>query len=119
MTPGRAALIVATDLDGDTREARIRMAVAPDETDLRALYADRIRPVETVAWSRREGRILARLQEQAGRADPVGSGAGNALGGCNGAGRAGGVADRGAAMDPTGRASAGADGAVAGSGAGR
>lgn len=59
-------LIVATDLDGDTREARIRMAAALTEAELRALYADRITSVEAVEWSRRDNRILSRLQERLG-----------------------------------------------------
>ncbi|AGT07555.1 ATP-dependent helicase HrpB [Paracoccus aminophilus] len=62
----RARLIIATDLDGDQREARIRMAVALDEADLRALFADQIALVESVEWSKREGRVLARLQERLG-----------------------------------------------------
>ncbi|SFA54445.1 ATP-dependent helicase HrpB [Paracoccus halophilus] len=59
-------LIVATDLDGDAREARIRMAVAVDESDLRALFADQIETVETVEWSRRDNRVSARRQERLG-----------------------------------------------------
>lgn len=62
---GAQRLIVATDLD-DAREARVRMAAALDEADLRALYADRIEAVEVVEWSRREGRVLARRQERLG-----------------------------------------------------
>ncbi|HRO16278.1 MAG TPA: ATP-dependent helicase HrpB, partial [Paracoccus sp. (in: a-proteobacteria)] len=63
---GAAQLIVATDLDGDAREARIRIAAALDESDLRGLYGDRIAMVEVVEWSRREGRVLARRQERLG-----------------------------------------------------
>ena len=58
-----ARLIVATDLDGDLREARVRQAVQLDESDLRALYADRISRITHCQWSRREGRVLARRQE--------------------------------------------------------
>jgi ATP-dependent helicase HrpB len=61
-----ARLIVATDLDGDPREARIRQAAELAEADLRALYADRIRWRETCAWNPREGRIEARRQETFG-----------------------------------------------------
>ena len=60
---GAERLIVATDLDGDPRESRVRGGVALAESDLRALYGDRIETVESVSWSRREGRILARRQE--------------------------------------------------------
>lgn len=59
-------LIVAVDLDGDGREARIRMAARLDEVSLRALHGDRIDAVEICEWSRREGRVLARVQERLG-----------------------------------------------------
>ena len=58
-----ARLIVASDLDGDTREARIRQAATLTEAGLRALYADRIRWRETCDWSKRERRVVARRQE--------------------------------------------------------
>ena len=67
MEPGTplagARLIVATDLDGDTREARVRQAVALSEGELRGLFADQIVWREVCEWSRREGRVLARRQE--------------------------------------------------------
>ncbi len=56
-------LIVATDLDGDMREATVRQAIALSEPELRALYADRIHWRETCHWSRRDGRVMARRQE--------------------------------------------------------
>ncbi len=59
-------LIVATDLDGDAREATVRQAVAISEAEVRGLFADRIRWVELCEWSRREGRVLARRQERLG-----------------------------------------------------
>jgi ATP-dependent helicase HrpB len=58
-----ARLIVATDLDGDPREAAIRQAAVLPEAELRALYAERIRWCERVEWNRREGRVSARRQE--------------------------------------------------------
>ncbi|WP_102222575.1 ATP-dependent helicase HrpB [Acidimangrovimonas sediminis] len=58
-----ARLIVATDLDGDTREARIRQAAVISEAGLRALYPDRIRWRDVCEWSRRERRVVARRQE--------------------------------------------------------
>ncbi|MFN3293439.1 MAG: ATP-dependent helicase HrpB [Gemmobacter sp.] len=67
MAPGTplagTRLLVATDLDGDAREAGIRQAVAIAEADLRALFADRISWAEVCEWSRRDGRIVARRQE--------------------------------------------------------
>ncbi|MGB5559212.1 MAG: ATP-dependent helicase C-terminal domain-containing protein, partial [Paracoccaceae bacterium] len=56
-------LIIALDLDGDAREARIRLAAAITESELRGLYADRIGWQQTCEWSRREGRVVAREQE--------------------------------------------------------
>ncbi|MDT8856938.1 ATP-dependent helicase HrpB [Paracoccaceae bacterium Fryx2] len=67
MAPGTplagARLIVATDLDGDAREATIRQAVPIPEAELRDLFAAEIRWREVCDWSRREGRVVARRQE--------------------------------------------------------
>ncbi|MDB6453643.1 ATP-dependent helicase HrpB [Falsirhodobacter sp. 20TX0035] len=57
-------LIVATDLDGDPREAKIRQAVPVTESELRALFPTRWR--EVCEWSRRDGRVIARRQEVLG-----------------------------------------------------
>lgn len=59
-------LIVATDLDGDTREARIRQAAPLHDSELRALFGDQIAWVDVCEWSRREGKIIARRQERFG-----------------------------------------------------
>lgn len=61
-----ARLIVATDLDGDPREAQVRQALALTEAELRALSADQIAWEEVCRWSRREGKVLARRQERFG-----------------------------------------------------
>ncbi|WP_103257972.1 ATP-dependent helicase HrpB [Tabrizicola aquatica] len=61
-----ARLIVATDLDGDTREATVRQTVAISEAEVRGLYAGRIRWVEVCDWSKRDGKVLARRQERLG-----------------------------------------------------
>lgn len=58
-----ARLLVATDLDGDSREAQIRQAVALSEAELRALFAGQIQWQALCSWSKREGRVLARKQE--------------------------------------------------------
>ncbi|WP_284163521.1 ATP-dependent helicase HrpB [Frigidibacter sp. SD6-1] len=63
---GRANLIVATDLDGDPREAKVRQGIAIDEADVRSLFADSIRWQDVCDWSRREGRVVARRQERLG-----------------------------------------------------
>ncbi len=56
-------MIVATDLDGDRREARVRTALRLDEADLRAVHGDRISWRTTCTWSRRASRVEAREQE--------------------------------------------------------
>ncbi|MFC7703970.1 ATP-dependent helicase HrpB [Plastorhodobacter daqingensis] len=63
---GRARLIVATDLDGDSREARIRQALEISEPSLRKLFAKEIRGHDICEWSSRERRVLARRQERLG-----------------------------------------------------
>ncbi|MEZ5779248.1 MAG: ATP-dependent helicase HrpB [Paracoccaceae bacterium] len=59
-------LIVATDLDGDPREARLRQGIRIGEAALRRLFADRIRWHDVAEWSRRDGRVVARRQERLG-----------------------------------------------------
>jgi ATP-dependent helicase HrpB len=61
-----ARLIVATDLDGDPREAQVRQALAITEGEIRDILADHIGWVDLCEWSRREGRVLARRQERLG-----------------------------------------------------
>ena len=61
-----ARLIVATDLDGDPREARIRQAIQITEAEIRALYADQIAWRDICTWDRRERRVIARQQERFG-----------------------------------------------------
>ncbi|RWR34194.1 ATP-dependent helicase HrpB [Sinirhodobacter populi] len=63
---GKSRLIVATDLDGDPREARVRQGAPLADAELRALYAERIHWVDLCEWSRREGRVIARRQERFG-----------------------------------------------------
>ena len=61
-----ARMIVATDLDGDPREAMVRQAVAVTEAEIRALYSARITEAAVCDWSRRDGRVVARRQERLG-----------------------------------------------------
>jgi ATP-dependent helicase HrpB len=56
-------LIVATDLDGNPREARIRQAIQISEAELRALFSDQITWTEDCAWDKRQRRVVARQQE--------------------------------------------------------
>ncbi|MGB8814682.1 MAG: ATP-dependent helicase C-terminal domain-containing protein, partial [Paracoccaceae bacterium] len=70
MEPGlplsQARLIVATDLDGDPREATIRQAIALSDAELRQVFGTQIAWREVCDWSRREGRVVARRQETLG-----------------------------------------------------
>ena len=63
---GAERLIVATDLDGDPREARLRQGSAISEAELRGLYGDQIHWQDVCEWSRREGKVIARKQERFG-----------------------------------------------------
>lgn len=58
--------LVATDLDGDPREAKIRLAGPITESQIRATLADRITEETTCQWSKRDRRVLARRQERLG-----------------------------------------------------
>ncbi|MDC0738148.1 ATP-dependent helicase HrpB [Cognatishimia sp. SS12] len=60
---GSSRLIVATDLDGNPREARVRQAIALSDAELRGLFADQIHWQQNCHWSKREGRVLTRRQE--------------------------------------------------------
>ena len=62
----QARLIVATDLDGDPREAQVRQAVSISEADLRSVLSPRIAWHDVCEWSKREGRVVARRQERLG-----------------------------------------------------
>ncbi len=59
-------LLVITDLDGDTREAKARQAVPISEADLRELYAGQIHWHARCSWSKRERRVMSRKQEMFG-----------------------------------------------------
>lgn len=61
-----ARLIVATDLDGDPREARVRQGTPLSEAALRAAFGDQIAWHDHCVWSRRDGRVETRRQERFG-----------------------------------------------------
>ena len=63
---GGHRLIVATDLDGDPREARIRQAAALSDAALEALFGDQIAWVNICLWSKRDRMVLARKQRRFG-----------------------------------------------------
>ena len=58
--------IVAIELDGDPREAQIRLALPITEGEIRDLYDDQIRWHNVCEWSKRDGRVLARKREYLG-----------------------------------------------------
>lgn len=59
-------LIIATDLDGNPREARIRLAVEVSEAEIREVFADQIGWQNVCRWSKRHKRVEARQQERLG-----------------------------------------------------
>lgn len=59
-------LLVATDLDGDPKEARVRTAISISETELRELFTSQLHWQNNCSWSKRAGRVLARSQEHLG-----------------------------------------------------
>ena len=61
-----APFLVVTDTDGNPREARIRQAIAIDQAEIRALFADQIAWAETCEWSKRDRRVEARRRERLG-----------------------------------------------------
>jgi ATP-dependent helicase HrpB len=61
---GGTRMIVASDLDGNPREARIRQAIPITESELRDLFPDQIQWHDLCEWSRRDRRVLARQQER-------------------------------------------------------
>ncbi|PTV95841.1 ATP-dependent helicase HrpB [Rhodobacter aestuarii] len=63
---GKHRLIIASDLDGDPREARVRQGLVFADAELRRLYGDQIGWQDVCAWSKREGRVVARKQERFG-----------------------------------------------------
>ena len=55
-----APLVVAAELDGDPREAQVRLALPVTEAEIRDLHADRLRRERVCAWSRRDRAVRAR-----------------------------------------------------------
>ena len=65
-TFAQARLIVASNLDGNPREARIRQGLTLSEEEFRMIHAERIIWQEIVAWDRREERVIALKREMFG-----------------------------------------------------
>ncbi len=62
----QAAFLVVTDTDGAVRDARVRQAIALTERSLHNLFGPQITRVQSCAWSRRLGRVEARVQDRLG-----------------------------------------------------
>ncbi len=61
-----ARMIVACEVDGAGREARVRLAAEVTEAEVRELFADRIAEDRTVDWDPRHRRVEARVRERLG-----------------------------------------------------
>ncbi len=59
-------LLVVTDTDGNPREAKIRAALTISEAGIRDVAGATITTVNSCAWSKRDGKVLARTQERLG-----------------------------------------------------
>ena len=59
-------MLVVTDTDGNPREAKIRAALPISEADIRDVAGSSINTVNSCAWSKRDGKVLARKQERLG-----------------------------------------------------
>ncbi|MCF6444031.1 ATP-dependent helicase HrpB [Nereida sp. MMG025] len=65
---GTHPIVVACDLDGNPKEARIRKAAVLSEAGLREVFGARIGWHHDCTWSKREGRVLAVSREKIGAA---------------------------------------------------
>jgi ATP-dependent helicase HrpB len=63
---GDAALIVAADLDGDPREARVRLGAPIARAEVEGLFADRIAARRAVAWDARARAVTAVFERRLG-----------------------------------------------------
>lgn len=67
-TLAAAPFLIATDLDGDPREAKIRQAIQITGSEIRAAFPDRTEWINSCDWSKRDRRVIARQQERIGAA---------------------------------------------------
>ncbi len=58
-----ARLIVAADLDGDTREAKTRLAAAITQAELLQWQAGQISDIKLCEWSKRDRKVIARKRK--------------------------------------------------------
>jgi ATP-dependent helicase HrpB len=67
-TLAAAGFIVATDLDGDKREAKVRQAIQITLSEIRRDFDPLITSRNLCEWSKRDRRVIARSQEVLGQA---------------------------------------------------
>ena len=58
--------LVAAELDGQAREARIFLGASVEQAQIEALFKDKIDTVETADWDERRGTVIARRQRRLG-----------------------------------------------------
>ncbi len=56
---GHSSMLVAANLDGDGREAKVRLGLAVDEREIRQVFADKLEQVQLCEWSRRDKAVVA------------------------------------------------------------
>ncbi len=61
-----ARLLVVTDTDGHPTEASIRTCLPISESALRSLFANQIETVSSASWSKRDGRVIAVMEDRLG-----------------------------------------------------
>ncbi|WGI22939.1 ATP-dependent helicase HrpB [Amylibacter sp. IMCC11727] len=64
---GANRLIIATNLDGDAREAKVRAALPITQAELANVYGDQFEDVNICEWSKRDRRVLTRKRTQFGQ----------------------------------------------------
>ncbi|MEM7438348.1 MAG: ATP-dependent helicase HrpB [Pseudomonadota bacterium] len=63
---GANRMVVVADLDGDTREARVRRALPITEAEVKALFPHLIQEADRIEWSHRHRRVEARRDTRLG-----------------------------------------------------
>ena len=66
-TTGTNRLIIATDLDGNAREAKIRAALPITEAELVNVYGDQFEDITLCEWSKQNRRVLSRKRTKFGQ----------------------------------------------------
>lgn len=62
-------LIVAADLDGNRKDARIRMGAALDEMDLMAAFGDQVEQDDRTSWNKSRNDLVRRVTRRLGSLD--------------------------------------------------